>query len=433
MHVDVNFGGPRRVAVIGAGISGLGAAWHLAPSHQVTLFEAEGRLGGHARTRWAGRRGDQAVDTGFIVFNYVNYPHLTALFAELDVPVVKSDMSFGASVAGGKLEYGLRDLSALFAQKRNLADPRFWRMCRDVLRFNARAEAAAAKAPGMTIAGLIEALGLGDWFTRFYLLPLSGAIWSTPKEKILDFPAEAMISFFRNHALMGLSGQHQWYTIAGGSREYVARLESGLRGRGVEIRLSAPVAAVRRGARGPEVRGIGGQWERFDEVIFATHSDDTLRMLADPTAEERAVLGAVRYQPNQVVLHGDASVMPQRRAVWSSWNYTEAPDKRTEAIDLTYWMNSLQPWLREDEVFVTLNSTRAIREDLIWDTCELRHPVYDTAALAAQAQAAAMNGQRSTWFCGAWMKNGFHEDGLASALDVVRGIGSPVAARIAAE
>ena len=241
-------------------------------------------------------------------------------------------------------------------------------------------------------------------------------------EKILDFPAHAMIAFFQNHALLSLSGQHQWWTVAGGSINYVTRLEQAMRQRGVEIRLGTPISGVRRTPRGAEVRAQGAEWERFDEVVFATHSDDTLALLADPTPQESRVLGAIRYQPNAMVLHSDASIMPKRRAVWSSWNYTEGPDKATDRIDLTYWMNSLQPWLTADPLFVTLNATRPIREELIWDSATLRHPVYDGPALAAQQEAVAMNGDNRTWFCGAWMKNGFHEDGLSSALDVVAGI-----------
>jgi len=422
---------PRRIAVIGAGISGMGAAWHLAPDHQVVLFEAEPRLGGHARTRMAGPNRDQPVDTGFIVFNNANYPHLVALFTELGVPVVKSNMSFGASVARGKVEYGLKSLGAVFAQKRNLARPAFLQMFRDVMRFN-RLAVSAAQDTDLTIGGLIDRLRLGRWFRDYYLLPLSGAIWSTPVEKIMDFPAHTMVRFFQNHALLGVTGQHQWWTVQGGSQEYVSRLGMGLAARGVDIRLGAPVAGVRRTALGPQVRAHGAEWETFDEVVFASHSDDTLSMLADPTEAETRVLGAIRYQPNDVTLHSDTSIMPRRRAVWSSWNYAEAADKSCDRIDLTYWMNSLQPWLRADPLFVTLNTTRLIREELIWDRVVLRHPVYDAASLAAQAQAAAMNGDNATWFCGAWMKNGFHEDGLASAIDVVRGIGATDALSVAA-
>ncbi|MFQ1700337.1 NAD(P)/FAD-dependent oxidoreductase [Loktanella agnita] len=423
---------PRKVAVIGAGVSGMGAAHALAPNHHVVLFEAEKRLGGHARTRMAGRNGDEPVDTGFIVFNYANYPHLTALYDQLDVPVVKSNMSFGASFDGGRMEYGLASLNALFATRTNVVSPRFLRMVRDILRFNAEG-LQASRDETLTIGELLTKLRLSDYFRDHYLLPFSGAIWSTPKEKILDFPAYAMMKFFDNHALLSATGQHQWYTVAGGSQEYVSRLSTDMVRRGVNIRLDAPIDAVRRVPTGVEVKSKGGTWELFDEVVFATHSDDTLAMLSDATAVEKSVLGAVRYQPNRVVLHSDTSVMPRRRQVWSSWVYSEADSRDTAEIDLTYWMNSLQPWLTGEDMMVTLNSKRAIREDLIWDEVTLRHPVYDLEALAAQQAAAAMNGSNRTWFCGAWMKNGFHEDGLASALDVVHALNAVERLDMAAE
>ncbi|MFC7705741.1 NAD(P)/FAD-dependent oxidoreductase [Plastorhodobacter daqingensis] len=422
---------PRRIAIIGGGIAGMAAAHRLAPHHHVVLCEAATRLGGHARTVMAGRRGDQPVDTGFIVFNKTNYPGLTALFSDLDVPIVESDMSFGVSARGGRLEYGLRSLGTLFAQRRNAADPRFLGMIRDILRFNSRA-LALAQDPAMTIRELLEALGTGDWFRDYYILPFSGAIWSTPVRDVLDFPAMAMLRFFANHALLGVSGQHQWYTVRGGSVEYVRRLEAALKALGVEIRLGAPIMAVRRGPRGPELRGIGGTWELFDEVVFATHSDDTLRLLSDATGPERAALAAIRYQPNEAMLHADPSVMPQRRKVWSSWVYTDAGGRPTDRIGLTYWMNSLQPIPEDDPLFVTLNATAPIRDDLIHDSVTFRHPVYDTGALRAQQELRGMNGKAGTWFCGAWMKNGFHEDGLSSALDVAAALLREQAARVAA-
>ena len=412
----------KRIAVIGGGISGMGAAHLLAERHDVTLYEAEGRLGGHARTIMAGKRGDQPVDTGFIVFNYANYPHLAALFDKLDVPVVRSDMSFGASINGGRLEYGLADARAVFAQRRNAVNPMFLKMLRDVLRFNARA-LGVARDPSLTIAEFLERLGTGRWFRDYYLLPLSGAIWSTPTRQILDFPAAAMIRFFENHALLHHTGQHQWYTVQGGSVAYVARLERAMRAQGVALRPGCPVESVRRDWGRVQVRARG-DWETYDEAVFATHSDDTLRLLADPTPDERRDLGAIRYQPNDIVLHSDTSVMPKRRAVWSSWNYTETAGKRDGQIDLTYWMNRLQPIPMDDLHFVTLNSTRPIREDLIHDQTVLRHPVYDLAALAAQDRIRRANGRDHTWFCGAWMRNGFHEDGLSSAVDVARAIGA---------
>lgn len=400
----------------------MGAAEHLAATHDVVLIEAEPRLGGHARTVIAGRRGDQPVDTGFIVFNHATYPHLTALFDRLGVPVAKSTMSFGASFRGGAMEYGLQGAGAFFAQKRNTLNPVHWGMLRDIFRFNAGA-LDAAREPGLTIGGLVARMRLGRAFRDYYLTPFSGAIWSTPLEKILDFPAHAMVQFFRNHGLLGYDGQHQWFTVQGGSAVYVNRLEAALRARGTDIRLGAPVAGVRRvAAGGAEVRLAGAEWEYFDEVVLATHSDDALRLLSDADATERADLGAIAYQPNDIILHADPGVMPRRRAVWSSWNYTEAPVKRSGQIDLTYWMNSLQPIPRDDPHFVTLNSTRPIREDLIYDQVTLRHPVYDLAALDAQARLHASNGRRSTWFCGAWMRHGFHEDGLWSGLEVARSI-----------
>lgn len=423
---------PRKIAVIGAGISGMGAAHALAKDHRVVLFEAEDRLGGHARTRMAGKNRDVAVDTGFIVFNYANYPNMTRLFDHLDVPVIKSNMSFGASFGGGRMEYGLAGMNALFAQRSNIASPKFLRMVRDILKFNAKG-LEASQDETLTIGQLLQKLNLSDYFRDHYLLPFSGAIWSTPKEKILDFPAYAMMRFFDNHALLGATGQHQWYTVKGGSQEYVTRLDADMQRRGVDIRLGAPIDAVRRTAIGADLKTYGAEWEHFDEVVFATHSDDTLRMLADATSVEKSVLGAVRYQPNKVVLHSDTSIMPKRRQVWSSWIYSEDAAQTDKEINLTYWMNSLQPWLTGQDMMVTLNSKRPIKQDLIWDEVTLRHPVYDLEAIAAQQAAAAMNGSNRTWFCGAWMKNGFHEDGLSSALDVVHLLNALEHMQIAAE
>lgn len=408
---------PRRIAVIGGGISGMAAAHLLSRDHAVVLFEAERRLGGHARTVMAGKRGDQPVDTGFIVFNHATYPNLVGLFDRLGVPTAKSCMSFGASLEGGRLEYGLKNLRAVFAQPGNIASPRYLRMLRDIFRFNAEAEAAAR--PGMTIGELLAAIGTGPLFRDGYILPLSGAIWSTPVQGIVDFPAQALLTFFRNHALLTTTKPHQWFTVPGGSIEYVRRLQAALVAEGVDLRLGAPIAGVRRAEGGAFVRPVGGEWEAFDEVVFATHSDDTLALLEDPAPEERAALSRLRYQPNEAVLHADPSVMPKRKAAWASWNYVEPAGGRPERIDLTYWMNSLQPIPADDPLFVTLNANMPIRDSLIHDVVTFRHPVYDLAAEEGRAMVRSFNGERSTWFCGAWMKNGFHEDGFASAVDVV--------------
>jgi predicted NAD/FAD-binding protein len=422
---------PRRIAVIGGGISGMAAAHFLADRHSVVLIEAEPRLGGHARTVIAGKRKDQPVDTGFIVFNRVNYPHLVRLFEKLGVPTAESTMSFGASIRGGALEYGLASMDTIFAQRKNAFSPRFLQMLSDILHFNRNAE-AVANDPSMTIRELLGRLGTGSWFRDHYITPFSGAIWSTPTSGILDFPAEPLVRFFRNHALLDVNGQHQWYTVKGGSVEYVRRLQSALTAQGVDIRTGTPVAGVRREVGSVLVRVTGGEWELFDDVVFATHSDITLKLLSDAAPSEATALSAIRFQPNEAVLHSDPTLMPKSRKVWSSWSYVEPKTGPGERIDLTYWMNTLQPIPQDDPLFVTLNTSRPIRDELIHDVNTFHHPVFDVAAFAAQDRLRAMNGSRNTWFCGAWMRNGFHEDGFASAVDVVQAMAERHALRLAA-
>lgn len=418
MPFDRNARAPKRIAIVGGGISGLAAAWLLKSRHHVVLYEAEQRLGGHARTVMAGKHGDQPVDTGFIVFNRANYPHLCQLFADLDVPIATSNMSFGASMQNGAFEYGLANMGALFATKRNLADPRFLRMLRDIMLFNKRAVSVATDGD-MSIRDLLELLGTGAWFRDRYILPFSGAIWSTPSQNILDFPAQALVQFFQNHALLGYAGQHQWYTVKGGSVEYVSRMEQALTSAGVDLRKGARVTSIRRVTGGGEIRAEGGLADLFDEVILATHSDISLSLLADPTEAERSLLPALRYQSNRAVLHADANAMPRRKSVWSSWNYLEGTAGTQDSLGLTYWMNSLQPIPTDDQMFVTLNATETIRDELVYDEVSFAHPVYDLAASKARAALNAVNGTQRTWFCGAWMRNGFHEDGFTSAVDVV--------------
>lgn len=418
---------PRpRIAVIGGGISGLSAAWELSGTADVTLFEAERRLGGHARTVFAGRNGDQPVDTGFIVFNYANYPHLARLFADLDVPVKPSDMSFGVTVDGGRLEYALRSARALFAQRRNAADPRFWGMLRDIAHFNARAEAAAL-SDDMTIAELADELRLGAWFRRYYLLPICGAIWSTPGDEVGAFPARTLVRFFRNHALMSARGQHRWWTVDGGSVEYVERLSRALAARGVRLRPGTPVATVRRRAGQVHVKAQGAAEAVFDQVILASHPDQALRMIQDASGEERRALSAIRYQDNHAVLHADARQMPRRRACWSSWVHQAETGAAGRGAGVTYWMNRLQGIDEADPLFVTLNPARPVAEELIYDQTVFSHPVFDRAALAAQVQVAELQGRRNTWFAGAWLRHGFHEDGIASAMRVTRALARRVA------
>ena len=411
-------GSRRRIAIVGGGISGMAAAYYLSPYHDVTLYEAEPRLGGHARTVMAGRNGDQPVDTGFIVFNYATYPYLTRLFQDLDVPVTRSEMSFSASIDAGRIEYGLTNLKTITAQKRNLLRPAFYRMISDVIRFGKNAEAATTD-DDMTIGELIEELRLGRWFRDYYLLPVSGAIWSTPLDGIDRFPAKSLVRFFRNHALLAGGGTHQWWTVKGGSIEYVRRLQAALTARGCRIRTGTPVRTAQRGAFRVTLTAAGAPPEDFDELILACHSDQALAILGqDATEAEAAALGSIRYQTNRAVLHRDPGQMPRRRACWSSWAYRS----QDGGIGITYWMNRLQNIPERDPLFVTLNPTTEIPQDAIYDDVTFAHPVFDRAAMKAQHAIRDIQGQCHTWFAGAWNRHGFHEDGIASALRVVRAI-----------
>ncbi|SMR72013.1 Predicted NAD/FAD-binding protein [Aliiroseovarius halocynthiae] len=408
----------QKIAVIGAGISGLSAAYYLTPHHDVTLIEAAPRLGGHARTVLAGKRGDQPVDTGFIVFNYVTYPYLTRLFNELDVPVTKSEMSFGASIDDGALEYGLNTISAITAQRRNLLRPRYYKMIADILKFGRNAESTAT-SDDMTISELVHELRLSDWFRNKYLMPMCGAIWSTPVDSIDQFPAKSLVQFFRNHALLAGMGEHQWWTVKGGSIEYVRRIETALRARGCDIRMGSPVDNVTRSKDGVTVAIQGQGAETYDQVIFACHSDQALKILGTgATMDEERALGAIRYQPNKAVLHCDTSQMPKRRKAWSSWSYRSQKGD----IGVTYWMNRLQNIPDDDPMFVTLNPSTPITSDAIYDEVEFDHPIFDKAALRAQLAIRKMQGQNRTWFAGAYNRHGFHEDGIASAIRIVRAL-----------
>lgn len=410
----------QRIAIVGGGISGMSAAYKLSPQHDVTLYEAAPRLGGHARTKLAGLNGDQPVDTGFIVFNYVNYPHLTRMFHDLDVPVEKSNMSFGATIDGGRVEYGLQSLKNVFGQRRNALRPGYLRMIRDILRFNARAEATAT-SDDMTIGELVRELGLGSWFERYYLMPICGAIWSSPTQDIRAFPAKSLVRFFSNHALLTATQPHQWYTVSGGSIEYVRRLERHLRATGVSLRTGAPITAVKREAGRVTIKSTHDSQE-YDQLIMACHSDEALALLADPSAEETRLLSAVGYQDNEMILHRDTAQMPKRRACWSSWVYKADGKVEAPSIGVTYWMNRLQNIPETDPLFVSLNPYTPVRDSLIYDQKSFRHPVFDGPALKAQQEIKALQGTRNTWFAGAWLRNGFHEDGFASAVRVAREI-----------
>jgi len=413
-----------RIAIVGTGISGLGSAFLLYPDHEITVYEKAARIGGHSRTVTVDYDGAAIpVDTGFIVFNKPNYPHLSGLFAHLDVPTHPSDMTFAASIRDGWLEWGARDLSAVLGQRRNLLRPRFGLLVRDVMKFNAQAEATVEQHPHLTLQGLIDKLELGEWFRRYYLLPMSGAIWSCPPCEMLNFPARTLIRFFANHHLLSYTGQPQWRTVTGGAQEYVRRLTAPFAHR---VRTSCGAVAVTRENGEVQIRDSRGGVESYDHVVMACHGDETLALLKDADAGEHAALSSFRYQKNTAVLHRDPSVMPRRKRCWASWVYTSDGDFLHPRITVTYWMNLLQGIDNRTPLFVSLNPKHAIAEDLVFDRAEFDHPVFDAAAIAAQPRIAALQGRRGTWFAGAHLGHGFHEDGLASAVRVARALGGAI-------
>ena len=413
-----------RIAIIGTGISGLGSAYLLHPQHEITVYEKAARVGGHSRTVTVDYDGQPiAVDTGFIVFNQPNYPNLCGLFAHLGVPTHASNMSFAASIRDGWLEWGARDLDSVIGQRRNLLRPQFGLLLRDVMIFNAQAQNMVERHPELSLEGLIRKLGLGDWFRRYYLLPMSGAIWSCPPCEMMHFPARSLVRFFANHHLLSSSGQPRWYTVTGGAKEYVRRLIVPFAHR---IRTACGAVAITRDNGKVQIRDTLGETATYDRVVIAAHGDESLALLKDASAAERGALSAFRYQKNRAVLHRDLGMMPRRRRCWASWVYSSDGDFLHPRITVTYWMNLLQGIDNRHPLFVSLNPKREIPAHLVFDEAEFDHPVFDSAVLAAQPRLAALQGSRNTWFAGAHLGYGFHEDGLASAVRVARAIGAPI-------
>jgi predicted NAD/FAD-binding protein len=412
-----------KIAVIGTGIAGLSAAYMLDTRHEITVYEKEARLGGHSRTITVNYDGlPIPVDTGFIVFNKRNYPNLTALFGLLGVAIKDSDMSFGFTADGGNLEWGAKTLNSVFGQRRNLFRPRFLKLFLDVLRFNSTVEKEVERAPDLTLGELLTKMKMGEAFRWGYLLPMAGAIWSCPPTQMLEFPAQVFVRFFANHNLLSLNGQPQWMTVVGGSRSYVEKLSASFADR---IRVGCGVKSVVRERGCVKIEDANGNSERFDEVVFACHPDETLAALTDASDAERKALGAIAYQRNVTVLHRDPSFMPKRRVCWASWIYQSDREGDTSNRSVTYWMNSLQGIDEHKPVFVTLNPCRSIPPELVFDEHVFMHPVFDFGALKAQETLKSMQGQRNTWFCGAYMGHGFHEDGLVSAMHVAEALGAP--------
>ena len=411
-----------NVAVIGAGIAGLSAAWLLSGKHNVTLFEADHRLGGHAHTADApGHHGTVPVDTGFIVYNEGNYPNFTALLDHLGVPSINADMSLSVSLDNGAFEYSSFGLGGVFAQKRNLLSPRFWRLLLDITRFfyTAAADVAELERNATPLDDYLKAKGYGPAFRDDHLLPQAAAIWSTPLDQIGTYPAASLIRFFLNHGMMTLAGRGLWRTVEGGSRAYVTRLAAAYQG---EVRKGVRVAGVRRDANGVELRLAGGSRERFDEPVIATHGDAALALLDDPTPDEQRLLGAFKYSRNLIALHTDTVLMPKRRAAWTSWNHIGMRDAPGEG-SVTYWMTRLQSLQGAPDLFATLNPNKEIAADKLIKTEVYDHPLFDAGAIAAQQQIWDIQGARRTWFCGSYLGHGFHEDALQSGLAVAEQLG----------
>lgn len=421
---DRHVGAPLNIAIVGSGISGMAAAWLLSQRHRVTLFEKDGRLGGHANTVLV-QAGDRTVpvDTGFIVYNETNYPNLVALFDHLQVPTKASGMSFAVSIDHGALEYSGTGLGGLVAQRRNLVRPRFWSMVQDVLRFYREAprDLSIGRLEGITLGDYVTAAGYSEAFVENHLLPMAAAIWSSPLAAMRDHSAASIVRFFENHGLLRLADRPEWRTVDGGSREYVRRLTACYADR---VRLNCGARKIVRRGRGAWVEDESGTLSHFDQVVIATHADEALALLDDPSPLERQLLGAIRYQANPAVLHQDESLMPRRKSVWSSWNYLRNGERDLErSVHVTYWMNRLQGIDAAHPLFVTLNPPREPAKGKMLGFFLYHHPLLDAAATQAQKRLWDLQGRRNTWFCGAYFGAGFHEDGLQAGLAVAEQLG----------
>ncbi|HEU4669955.1 MAG TPA: FAD-dependent oxidoreductase [Dyella sp.] len=409
-----------RIAVIGGGIAGMASAWLLSRQHAVDLYEANAYIGGHTHTHDVESGGrDYAVDSGFIVFNPGNYPLLTRLFGELGVASQPTTMSFAVHDEASGLEYGATSLDALFCQRRNLLSPKFYGMVRDIVRFY-RESPALLETPdaGPTLGEYLERHRYGAMFRDAHIVPMASALWSSPSRKVLDFPARYLVQFMANHHMLQLDGRPEWRVVRGGSQRYVDALREQWT---VRERIASPVDSVRRLDGGVEVTSLG-RAERYDQVVLACHSNEALALLADATAAEREVLGAIRYQDNDTVLHTDTRLLPKRRKAWSAWNVL-IPTSPTEACTVTYCMNLLQSLDAADTFCVSLNCSDRIDPAKVIRRMRYAHPEYTHASVAAQQRKGEIQGRSGTWFAGAYWGWGFHEDGMRSAVEVARALG----------
>jgi uncharacterized protein len=419
-----------RLAIIGSGVSGLACAYLLGPLHEVVLFEADSRLGGHANTVDVEdpAAGTLAIDTGFIVHNDRNYPNLERLLAQLGVATIDSEMSFAVTDRATGFCYRATNLDTLLADRRNALDPRLWRMVVDIIRFQraGRRFLADNPDPAISLAQFLAGHHYSEAFVALHLIPMGAAVWSSDPTTFDAFPAASLLRFLSNHGLLSISNRPQWKTIVGGSRAYVQSLIQRFRG---EVRLSSPVLSVKRHPDGVTVASATHpEPEHFDQVILATHSDQALALLADPDRQEKELLGAIRYQPNRATLHTDTSLLPPRPKAWAAWNYERldgaGPAGPQRQAVLTYDLTNLQRLPGRHRYLVSLNAEERIRPSAVIQGFDYAHPVFDGPAIAAQARIVANNGNANTWYCGAWLGYGFHEDGMASGVDVARALGA---------
>ena len=408
------------IAVIGSGISGLSCAWLLSHKHKVTLYEKDNRLGGHSHTVRINSNGmDVDVDTGFIVFNERTYPNLKAFFRNLGITELATDMSFGVSLERGALEYSGSDLNGIFAQRKNLFKPSYWRMLGEILRFYKKSdEWLQSLTPELSLGELLKQEGFSQAFTRDHLLPMGAAIWSTPEDKMLDYPALSYLRFCQNHGLLQVADRPKWLTVQGGSCIYVNKIAEQL---GDKVLLNHCVKEVKRTSDHVLVEDLRGGTRPFDHVVMACHADTSLSLLVAPDELEQQLLSSFTFQRNRAVLHSDESLMPTNRRAWASWNYLGS--RAGQGPSVTYWMNRLQH-IDHSPLFVTLNPEQEPNEHKIHGCYLYDHPVFDHSAMTAQQRLWELQGRNRTWFCGAWFGYGFHEDGLQSGLAVAEALGS---------
>lgn len=411
-----------RIAVVGSGAAGLSAAWLLSQKHSVTLFEKDDRLGGHAHTALVeSEAGEVAVDTGFIVYNERNYPNFTRWLDNLGVETQVSDMSFSVSRNAGQFEYKGGTWAGLFAQPVNLLRPRFYLMLRDLLRFYSSHSGSDLPAESLTLGQLLQQGAYNRHFIDDHLLPFGAAIWSTSRQKMLEFPAAAFLRFCDNHSLLSLSDRPRWRTVVGGSQSYVTAVREAI---GVEnVRVNQKVCNATRTNKGVLLETLEGRTEFYDHVVFATHADQTLLMLEDASAEEKKLLGAFSYEQNLAILHTDTRLLPRRRRAWASWNYMDTGFDSGKTT-VSYWMNNLQNLKSTNQYIVSLNPSESPSPETILRTSVYEHPVFNVETFAAQQQLWSLQGQRGTWFCGAWFGAGFHEDAIQSGLAVAEQLGN---------